>query len=359
MTIASNHILTIVLGTLQLLVALVLSLSYRSNKNVNIFLIILVIYGTIKSFYIGVIQDGSEAYLNNSFSWIKLLGFFTIPSGYLYLKTLVNTKNNVSTQALIHFTYPVFWALIAFLQATYIFVPEDIWQPIRKVNIIGYIFFYAVISVILVKEFYKNRHHDSEKTLHYNEVHKWIFVFLFFMILINIRALIHFCFDLHSNLGLFAQISKSVDSVFWFLILIKVLTTPEILYGYLRLRKSLASDPISKIENKLVKLNGEFHLKNKRLEDYFEGETLDCLLILVNSNNEFVQLNNLDDLFVSEYRSSLPTVKKRRDLCLKDIKYQLSVQLDVPIESIFIVSQDTSDKRIKHIKINPEYLKIA
>jgi hypothetical protein len=56
---------------------------------------------------------------------------------------------------------------------------------------------------------------------------------------------------------------------------------------------------------------------------------------------------------------SLPTLKKRRDICLKDINYQLSVLLAVPSETIFIESKEEQDKRIKKIKINPELIKIT
>jgi hypothetical protein len=353
----SSHTLSIILCTLQVVVAFVLLISFKSNKNVNIFLLILVSFGALKSFYTGFIQDKSEAYLNNSFYWMGILSFFVIPCGYLYLKTIVTVERKISSKDLIHSIYPIGWALMVFLQAIYVFVPEDTWFQVRKVNIVAYVLFYAIITSLLTKDFYKNRHQDAEKTLHFNQVNSWAFFFFIFFILISVRALIHFNFDIAFGLSEIAF--SSIKLVLWLLILIKVLATPEILFGYQKLKKSLADDPELKLDNRIIKLNDDYFLKNQRVEDYFKEKTLECLLILLNNNNEFILISDLDDLFLSKYYVSLPTLKKRRDICLKDINYQLSVLLAVPSETIFIESKEEQDKRIKKIKINPELIKIT
>ena len=134
----------------------------------------------------------------------------------------------------------------------------------------------------------------------------------------------------------------------------KVFVTPEVLFGYLKLKKALTNDPEIKMGNKIVKRGNGYYIRDESIENYFEGISLKCLVLLLGRRNEFIYITDLDGLFESEFNSSLPTVKKRRDKCLKDIKQVLAVRLDVPVEATLIRASDESDKRVKMIKINPE-----
>ena len=108
--------------------------------------------------------------------------------------------------------------------------------------------------------------------------------------------------------------------------------------------------------HEIVKINHLHYIRDKQINEYFEGKNLECLLILLENQNTFININSLDEIFISEFKTSVVTLKKRREQSLKAIKFALSYRLNIPEESIFIQSNDEIDKRIKLIKLNPEVL---
>ena len=361
MNITSQQILPLLVGFLQVVVAAILLLSFRSNKHVNIFLIIIIVLGAGTSLYRGLVGNEFDVFTNDEFSWVRFFMVMTIPATYLYIRMLVNEDKRVNVSVLFHLLYPILWFTLLIMQSVYHFIPADIWYNARKVNVIAYLFLYVGLNIRTIKDFYQKRNQDHYTATYFDSMKNWIFTFFIFILLINLRALIHFCFDLENKGGIFWVISQVLNVVFIFFINLKILTTPEILYGYPKLKHSLSSD-IDQIEvpdSVISVINNQYYLINKPIHDYFEGKTLECLLVILESGIEFININSLDDIFVSEYKASLPTVKKRREQSLKEIKFLLSFRLEVPADDIFIESRDEIDKRIKLIKINPKLLKLT
>lgn len=356
MTAPLVHTLSIIIGALQLLVVVILLLFYRTNKNVNVFLIFIVIYAVIKSFYIRFNTSETEMYFNTNGIGFSLLTFFAVASSYLYLKKIVNNEKMPNRKDLVHFVFPVLWTTLVYLQSFFGLIQEKIWVIVRNVNVSIYVVLYAIASMLVLKDFYRNRNKNAYSTVHYSAIKNWVFIFFICMILINFRALLHFCFDFDSIGGLTSQFSAIMKTIFWLVILFIVLTTPEILFGYEKLRKSISNDPEKISGNQIMKRGTEYYLNNKSMDSYFKGKSLECLVFLLDNNKQFIQLSELDGLFDSEFHTTLPTIKKRRDLCLKEIQQVLSTRLDVPVDSTIVKSSDDSDKRIKMIKINPELL---
>ena len=356
-----EHILPILMGFLQLVVAVILLLSFRSNKYVNIFLIITLVLGAVKLLNNGLTDNQADIFTNDDFSWIRFSMVMVIPAAYLYIRMLVNDEQRVRPTMFLHFLYPMVWFTFFKLQYHYHFIPTDIWYLVRKVNIVSFVFLYGILFIISIKNFYKNRNQDYYTVKNFDSMKSWIFIFCFFLLLINIRATLLFCFDLETKGGIFSLISLLFSFVFVLFINLKALSTPEILFGYAKLKKSISEETEAEeaSDNRILLINDQFYLKSKPIHDYFEGKTLECLLVILESGSEFVNLNSLDDIFVSEYKASFATVKKRREQSIKEIKFLLSFRLEVPLDAVFIESRDEIDKRIKLIKINPELLKVS
>jgi len=112
------------------------------------------------------------------------------------------------------------------------------------------------------------------------------------------------------------------------------------------------------IENKIVKSDGKYYLRGNLIHDYFEGHDLELLLMFLDHEGEYLNLNILDDVFISSGKYSLPTIKKRREQSIKLIKGHLSIGLNVSKDLIFVEFREHNDKRIKMIKFNPDLLEI-
>ena len=105
MLLPIEYTIPILLGFLHIMVAIILLLSYRSNKCVNIFLIILLSIGALKSFFLGLNLDESDIFISNNFNWIRLALIFVVPSSYLYIKTVIENKPEASFKDIIHFNF--------------------------------------------------------------------------------------------------------------------------------------------------------------------------------------------------------------------------------------------------------------
>ena len=141
MLLPIEYTIPILLGFLHIMVAIILLLSYRSNKYVNIFLIILLSIGALKSFFLGLNLDESDIFISNNFNWIRLALIFVVPSSYLYIKTVIENKPEASFKDIIHFIYPIIWSIVVLLQSLYVIVPSNLWNTVRLILISSFILF--------------------------------------------------------------------------------------------------------------------------------------------------------------------------------------------------------------------------
>lgn len=364
MLLPIEYTIPILLGFLHIMVAIIALLSYRSNKYVNIFLIILLLIGALKSFSIGLNLNEKNIFISNNFSWVRLALIFVVPSSYLYIKTVIENKPEASFKDIIHFIYPIIWSIVVLLQSLYVFVPSNLWQTVRLINISSFIFFYIMISLVLLRDFYKIRNQDSNKIIHFDSVKNWVATVFIFMTLLEIRALVHLYFNLENNGGFFFVVSIALNLLFLFFLIFKIILSPELLFGYSKLKTAIEKnsemdterETIKIIKNKIVKINHLYYIRDKPIDEYFTGKNLECLLILLDNQNTFLNINSLDAIFISEFKTSYVTLKKRRQQSLKGIKFALSYRLNLPEESIFILSTEEIDNRIKLIKLNPDVL---
>lgn len=110
----------------------------------------------------------------------------------------------------------------------------------------------------------------------------------------------------------------------------------------------------SKFKNsqQIIGDNGLFYIKNKPLIEYFDGYALTLLTTFLERPDEYISLQELDDLCNLDKRASFVSAKKRRELALSTIKEKLSISLDVDRKSVLIEDRDAEDHRIKKIKLN-------
>ena len=114
----------------------------------------------------------------------------------------------------------------------------------------------------------------------------------------------------------------------------------------------------SKFKNsqQIIGDNGLFYIKNKPLIEYFDGHALTLLTTFLERPDEYISLQELDDLCNLDKRASSVSVKKRREHALMIIKEKLSISLDVDPKSVLIEEREAEDKRRRKIKLNDREL---
>ena len=234
MIINIEDVFPILLSFLGALVTYLLLLSHKSNKHVNVFLIFILVFITLKSLFLGLISDQTVI------TWLKPFSMIIVPSFYLYFKSLINDEQISIGKSIPHFLYPTLFSSLFLFQTFYLVIPEEIWMSIRELNILNYVFFYLIITTHLLHDFYLKRNQDLSKERHFNSLKNWILPSFILFVLISVTRVINVCFFAENNVGAFSSVSVIMRIVLIFTVLLKMITTPEIIFGFPKLLERLA-----------------------------------------------------------------------------------------------------------------------
>ena len=119
-----------------------------------------------------------------------------------------------------------------------------------------------------------------------------------------------------------------------------------------RTRKRTKKVKQHKNSQKIINKNGLFNIYDRPVEDYFDGFELTLLQKFLNAPEEYISLNELDELCNPDRKASYASAKKRRENSLRIIKEKLAITLDINPKEVFIEIRDGEDKRIKKMKLN-------
>jgi AraC-like DNA-binding protein len=214
------------------------------NKNqqyslVNKYLIIMIAISAARFLVYGISQA------NPAFDIRKLLNFLDIatamlmPCIYLYFSNIVDERK-FEPGNLFHFIVPfllgISWMLVFFVDA-------DRANLLRKALFISIILFYLVYAVISFVLLYKSvwrRKSDIKAIQKQNELIKsWsIFLYTAFIAMVLIRILLRI---LSNNSGNSIDTHLWIPALLWLGVFVKLILTPEILYGYDFLNKTIDS----------------------------------------------------------------------------------------------------------------------
>lgn len=353
-----ENTLSIAFGVLLLVITIILSTSFKSNKHVNIYLVLMLLSSASVAFNRGLGNHEPLLFSNYKLTWIRLVFLTLPPSAYLYLEKIYKNTKRVNASDFIHFIIPILWSILFLLQTHYLFLANDTWNLARKIFSFGFTSVYFLITLVLIRNSFKNQ--DTANPKHIPSIKNWVLTFFILISLVQFQSTIHFCFELEEKNNIYTRFSFYFKMVIAVLLSLKLLTSPEIIFGYPKLAKSLKknsdSDATSEINNKIIQINNEYFIRGITIDEYFTGKNLECLRILLDNKDTFIPVNSFDELFISEFKTSVVTLKKRREQSLKAITFALSYRLNVPEEFIFITTPYEIDKRMKLIKLNPDLL---
>ncbi len=104
-----------------------------------------------------------------------------------------------------------------------------------------------------------------------------------------------------------------------------------------------------KKKKKKIKNNYYFsHSSMSNILTWKEQKLLELFIARANDGLEFSEINDLVDFGAP----NIDTLKKRRELLLKDFKLKISYQYNIPIDEVIIEERFALDKRIKRLKLN-------
>ena len=219
-------------GLIGFLTIFLILLRYRTNRITNSYLIIIFLIVSTRMLLIG-----SFTIINNSFVLTILnkynnLLIIIVPCIYLYFSNLIKDLKKIKFQNYIHFVIPLSFNLVDYLLENY---------DLKTVNTAYYYYlFFTIYAFIYFIFIYKllnknvwNRKGEIRIVIQQNQlIRKWsIYLFSFFVI-IAIRLITVLFLEINNNNYNFGSSYLWISSVLWLIIYFKIITSPEILYGY-------------------------------------------------------------------------------------------------------------------------------
>ena len=198
-----------------------------------------------------------------NFSYMPFLSV-VFPLQYLYFKNIVFETKKPKIKELWHFVFPLFLGLFNILNnnihilGKHTLVILNIVFTTYSILYIVIIFTFLKINVWYRKS--KIKILDKENTL----LRKWT-LFLFILLLLGgIRLLLTLFIDLVNNDFSNGKNNQWITGLLWLFVLIKILISPEILFGYNALYKKMTAQKKSEFSlNDIWIINEKIDIKNQ------------------------------------------------------------------------------------------------
>ncbi len=205
----------------------------------NLYIILLILIISFRYLIIGLTYFISDDSFKNTFYKYSNFSAVAIPLFYLYFKNLCYNNKNFDSKELLHFIFPItfFLFIIKFNDFEHPSIPlELIFYTIFFV----YTLFYTIICYSLLKKKIWTSTAATKVIKKQNKLIKNWTLFLFIAIsLITFRLLASIFLEIYYNASIKGVSYQWISCFIWLLILIKILVSPEILYGYDTLYKKI------------------------------------------------------------------------------------------------------------------------
>jgi AraC-like DNA-binding protein len=227
-----TNLLCIITGILGIITTFLIFSSYKSNRIMNLYILLLILIISLRHLIIGVTYFISDnAFKDSSYKYSNF-AIVVIPLFYLYFKNLATNNKDFDRKELLHFIFPITFFVLIILFNEFLFLSirlEFIFYPL----FFAYALFYTILCYRLLKNNIWTRKIEIKIIKKQNELIKNWTLFLFIAItLITIRLLVSILLKINHNENVNGLSHQWISSLIWLFILLKILISPEILYGY-------------------------------------------------------------------------------------------------------------------------------
>lgn len=235
-----QFLFSLFVGILGFFVIFLLLFSFKSNKIVNGYLAVVFFIASLRSIFSVIENYVSIPFLNLNSSALNSLSLIAAPCAYLYLITLIKDIKSFQLKNLLHFIFPI----VLFLYFVLLHHKTDLYHNIIEICLELCVLLYISIYFFkIIKNYFKFLKKDTNKLInskHYDAIRNWLRFFHIIIIIFFLRSLFALIFEIYSG-GKFSGYTISITQSFLLLLVfLKILMSPEILFGYPKLIKQIA-----------------------------------------------------------------------------------------------------------------------
>ncbi|TRX27771.1 helix-turn-helix transcriptional regulator [Flavobacterium franklandianum] len=363
------NLLFIITGLFGFLTVIITMSNYIINRMMNRYLIFIFLLIAIRFLLFGIFPFGYLGFLQDYYVNYSKFLILIIPSFYLYFKNLIADEKLFLKSDLAHFIFPVvFLALNISIVSTYNFLTNAFYFSSYSVLFLYNIVYCFLAYDMLNKNIWAKREVSQVVNKH-NRLIKYWTILLFSLLIINSLKLFTALFlDDNNHHGFIAgERFQWIGAIVWISTFIKILISPEILYGYPIFNNTIKEEkkPIKVMESDwIVEINKDFiNLQDRKLKEKIDKNIVQYIVQIEKVSKEFeffkdsrfsisdlaVKLNipksNLNYLFKYHSKISFSDYKKK-------IRIHHSIRL---IESNYLKTNtlDTLAKEVGFASYNP------
>ena len=288
-------------GTLGIVLVFILLISNKSNKIVNRYLSIVLLIISYRSISSVLDTDKIIAFKYINESALNSISLVVMPSFFLYIESIIKGNTTFNKMKILHFILPVF----LFFYFLFLNNPKYLYYNLIiytfQFFVILFISYYFVKIISIYYKYYHGKKKDIDSKVLPNSTKKWIRFLLFIAILMIIRILIVLIFETYTNTNFSGHSISIIQSLLILFIYLKILRSPEILYGFPKLTQQISKYNEEKINNiSIWKIPGNktTNLQDKALKNKINKKVNKYILAI----DEFVE--NKNPFRVSKYSLS-------------------------------------------------------
>jgi AraC-like DNA-binding protein len=222
-------LLFILNGTIGLICAFLVALSFKSNRNVNIYLAILLFAASFRSILRGFLELSAQQDLILSISNYDLF-FIGVPLPYLYFRNLSLNKSNFEIKDLLHFVLPLIITIESISHFFETITQVEINYVTKSISVLMCLWYLFSSSRILARSFWKKTTQLEIKTDQEVLLKKWSIVLFIAFTITGFKLCLGFTTSGNSDIAS----DNFLLLLAWKAVFVMILTSPSLLEVYVK-----------------------------------------------------------------------------------------------------------------------------
>ncbi len=284
-----ENLIQLIVGLTGIVIISLILFSIKSNKFVNFYLLILIAFASARMISRSTFSFGIQSKFYDFSAPYTTILLSTIPLFYLYFKAIVLDDSKFHRKDLIHFIFP-----ILLLGINLMFYDKQVIgiSNLRLFNLLFCTFFTFIYTFKSLNILFRN---IWTKTLNIHQEHSkliknWTKFLGTICVLLSLRFIASIIYEWLNGSELKGIYMIFIHVAFWLVVFLKILISPEILYGLPKLhKKSFSLENTEIIVSPFWDING-LHIANE--QDKKLKEKVDTRILGLIEGIEFLAVNN-------------------------------------------------------------------
>jgi AraC-like DNA-binding protein len=211
----------------------------KEHSLINKYLFIIIAAFATKFFLHGISITFTEIYFTKFVRIVDIVTFMLMPCFYLYFYNIIN-EDKFNSKNLLHFFVPFLLGCIYLLSYFVESYKIDLVQKLFfSVSIILYLTYAILGFMLLYKNVWNRKTEIKVVQIQNNVIKNWtIFLFVCLVLILTINVIKSLIF----KDPIFSYNYLWISSLVWMCVFVKLILTPEVIYGYNFLNKSIKTE---------------------------------------------------------------------------------------------------------------------